>query len=79
MTTFPPRKGSVDGLHGLPVIQARLIRVFVNGDMPRGVVSYDCDEGWADILVWNDSGRPLHDGENFVVQRVAGVVEVKRA
>ena len=36
-----PRKGSVDGLHGMPRIHGKMIRVFVDGDMPRGVVSFD--------------------------------------
>lgn len=77
--TTPPRKGSVDGLHGLPVITAKLVRIYVDGDMPRGVVSYDCDEGWCDVLVWGDDGHVLHDGENFVVRRLVGKVEVKSA
>ena len=77
--TAPPRKGSVDGLHGLPVINASLIRVFVDGDMPRGVVSFNCDEGWCDVLVWDDAGRIVNDGENFVTQRVHGRVEVRAA
>lgn len=74
-----PRKGSVDGLHGLPRIHGKMIRVFVDGDMPRGVVSFDCDAGWCDVLVWNDVGRPLFDGENFVTQRLTGKVEVREA
>jgi hypothetical protein len=77
MTLTPPRKGSVDGLHGLPSVDAKRIRVLIAGDMLRGVVSYDCDEGWADVLVWGDDGNVLHDGENFVTQRRHGVVEVR--
>jgi len=77
--TSPPRKGSVDGLHGLPIIQARLVRIFVDGDMPRGVVSYDCDQGWCDVLVWDDAGCVVNDGENFVTQRVYGKVEARSA
>lgn len=76
MTEQLPRKGSVDGLHGLPVIVARHIRVLIDGDMLRGVVSFGADEGWADVLVWDDAGDVLHDGENFVTQRRFGVVEV---
>lgn len=77
--TAPPRKASVDGLHGLPIIDGRVVRVFVDGDMPRGVVSYDCDEGWADVLIWDDEGGPLTDGENFITRRLFGRVEVKAA
>lgn len=79
MTTSPPRRGSVDGLHGFPVVEARLVRVFVNNDMPRGVVSYDCYAGWADVLVWNDDGDPVTDGENFIVRRLFGNIEVFEA
>lgn len=77
--TDAPRKGSVDGLHGLPIIEGRAVRIFVDGDMPRGVVSYDCDAGWADVLVWDDDGGPLSDGENFITRRLFGKVEAKSA
>lgn len=79
MTQHPPRKGSVDGLHGLPVVQGRTLRVLIDGDMLRGVVSFDADEGWVDALIWDDAGKPLHDGENFVTQRRFGAVEVRAA
>lgn len=74
--TDAPRKGSVDGLHGLPVIKGHVVRVFVDGDMPRGVVSWDADAGWADVLVRGDDGFALTDGENFVTQRVFGKITV---
>lgn len=72
----PPRRESVDGLHNLPTVVAQNVRVFVDGDMHRGVVSWDAGEGWADVLIWNDDGHPLHDGENYVTQRMFGLVEV---
>lgn len=74
--TNAPRKGSVDGLHGLLVIEGRAVRVYVDGDMPRGVVSWDCDGGWADVLIWDDEGTPVSDGENFVTKRVFGTIKV---
>ncbi|MEN9924166.1 MAG: hypothetical protein RL268_292 [Pseudomonadota bacterium] len=74
-----PRKASVDGLHGLPTIKGESVRVMVDGDMLRGVVSYDCDEGWADVLEWDDGGHPLHNGEYFVTQRLYGKIEVREA
>ncbi len=74
-----PRKASVDGLHGLPAIKGESVRVIVDGDMLRGVVSYDCDEGWADILEWDDDGKPLHNGEYYVTRRIHGVVEARTA
>lgn len=77
MTLHP--KGPVDGLHGLPIVDGKTVRVFVDGDMPRGVQSWNAEEGWADVLIWNDDGTPLFDGENYVTQRVTGRVEVKPA
>ena len=76
MTEEPPQKGSVDGQHGLPTVNARGIRIFVDGDLPKGVRSWDADEGWADVLRWHDDGYPMHDGEDFVTQRIYGKVRV---
>jgi len=72
-----PRKASVDGLHGLPAIKAETVRVTIDGDMLRGVVAYDCDEGWADVLVWDDAGQTLHNGEFFVTHRISGKIEAR--
>jgi hypothetical protein len=73
----PPRKASVDGLHGLPVVRGECVRVFVDGDMLRGVVSYDCDDGWVDVLEWTDEGHAMHNGEHFLTRRVFGKIEVR--
>ena len=35
----PPRKASIDGLHGLPVVEGKTVRVLLDGDMLRGIVS----------------------------------------
>lgn len=72
-----PRAGSIDGLPGLPRVEVAKIRVFVDGDMPRGVYAFNADEGWAEVLVYGDDGRPLHNGEHLVVQRVFGKVEAR--
>lgn len=78
-SSHPPRKGSTDGQHGLPVIYGKPVRVFVDGDMPRGVVAYDCEAGWCEVLMWTDDGWPVTDGENFIVRRLTGKVEVIEA
>ncbi len=72
-----PRKGSVEGLHGLPLINGKTVRVFVDGDMPRGVISWDIDQGWADVMVWGDCGEAVTDGEHIISRRVFGKIEVK--
>ena len=77
-----PRQGSVNGECGLPAMsldERKAIRVTVNGDMPRSVVAFDADAGWVDVIQWDDDGRPLHNGEDFVTQRLHGTVEVRSA
>ena len=73
----PPRKASIDGLHGLPVVEGKTVRVLLDGDMLRGIVSFDADEGRADVLLWDDQGNALHNGEFFVTQRMFGKIEVR--
>lgn len=72
-----PRQGSVNGEYGFPVVEAITIRVFVNGDMPRGVVAYDVDAGWADVLLYDEQGGLVRNGNYFLTQRRTGVVEVR--
>ena len=75
-----PIKGSINGEHGFPkLINPSNVRVLVDGDMPRGVVAYDIVAGWAEVIIFDDEGRPLHDGVNLITQRIYGHVEVKRA
>ena len=79
MTTLP-RQGSVNGEYGFPVIDARRLRVFIDGDMPRGVAAWDCDEGWADILTHDENGHVrMDDCGRFILKRVAGKIEVREA
>lgn len=79
MTTLP-RQGSVNGEYGFPVIDARRLRVFIDGDMPRGVAAWDCDAGWADILAHHEDGSFVRDpAGRFITRRVTGKVEVRAA
>lgn len=79
MTTLP-RQGSVEGQYGFPVVDARGLRVFIDGDMPRGVAAWDCDAGWADVLVYLEDGSFKVDPTGRVVtRRVTGKVEVREA
>lgn len=73
----PPRQGSVNGEYGFPIVQAKRIRVLVDGDMPRGVAAWDCDAGWADVL-WRDEtgGLQWADTGRFRTVRVTGKIEV---
>ncbi len=55
-----PRKGSIDGRYGLPIVPAEIgrgLQVSVDGDVKRGVAAYDMDEGWADIPMRTDQGH----------------------
>lgn len=74
----PPRQGSVNGEYGFPVVDAKFLRVFVDGDMPRGVAAWDCDAGWADVLTYDEAGGLVMNGAgDFVLRRVTGKVEVR--
>lgn len=73
----PPRTGSINGEYGFPKVEAKRIRVLIDGDMPRGVVAWNADEGWADILTYDEQGALVMNGAGgFVSQRVTGRVEV---
>lgn len=76
--TAPPRQGSVEGQYGFAIVDAKRIRVLIDGDMPRGVAAYNIDEGWADVLTYDEQGALVTNGAGrFVTKRVAGKVEVK--
>lgn len=75
--TLAPRRCSTDGRCGYPqpTDPARL-RVLIDGDMLRGVVAYDIDEGWADVLLWDEDGNPVMRNGQFVATRRSGVIKV---
>lgn len=73
-----PRTGSVNGEYGFPIVEAKRIRVYIDGDMPRGVVAYNLNEGWADILTYDEQGALVTNGiGGFIARRVTGKVEVR--
>jgi len=51
------------------------IRVYINGDLKRGVVAYDMIEGWADVIAWDEQGDPrLTDTGDYIAQRYRGKI-----
>ena len=51
------------------------IRVYINGDLKRGVVAYDMIEGWADVIAWDEQGEPrLTDTGDYIAQRYRGKI-----
>lgn len=75
--TLAPRRCSTDGRWGYPKPEdASRLRVLIDGDMLRGVVAYDVDEGWADVLLWGDDGDPVMRDGQFVATRRTGQIKV---
>jgi hypothetical protein len=78
--TTLPRQGSCEGQYGFPIVDGRRLRVFIDGDMPRGVAAWDCDAGWADVLVRREDGSVKLDAAGrFITRRVSGKIEVRKA
>lgn len=55
---------------------ARRVRVFVDGDQPRGVVACDTHEGWADCRWRDERGRFVTAAGVAVLTRLRGRVRV---
>ena len=53
------------------------LRVFVDGDMVRDVLAYDCDAGWLACLVHDDEGNRMMDGESWLYKRIYGAITVR--
>lgn len=51
-------------------------RLFVDGIEYHGALRADEDAGWAEVLVLNADGNPIHDGEDFKTQVITGRVEL---
>ena len=75
MTQSPPRLAT-DGREGFPnPVDAQSIRVYIDGDLKRGVVAYDMIEGWADVIAWDEDGEPrLTDTGDYIAQRYRGKI-----
>lgn len=76
--TDAPRQLAVSGQYGFPRPpgdwEHRMIRVFVDGDCKRGVVAYDADAGWVDVLRYDPVGGIMRLRGGFLVRRVHGKV-----
>ena len=59
-----------------PGFDASWLRVFIDGDMPRGVIAWNADEGWAEVMVWNDDGTAVGGASDPQTRRVYGKVNV---
>jgi len=71
-------QGSINGEYGFPIVDAKTIRITIDGDMPRGVAAWDCDAGWADVLDYDENGAlRWADHGRFVTRRVVGKVVVR--
>lgn len=75
MTQAPPRMAT-DGRVGFPrPADDADIRVFIDGDLKRGVVAYDMVAGWADVILWREDGKAqLTDTGDFIAHRYRGKI-----
>ena len=75
MTQAPPRLAT-DGRKGFPrPARSADVRVYIDGDLKRGVVAYDMIEGWADVILWREDGMACFtDGGDFIAQRYRGKI-----
>jgi len=74
--TQAPQRIATDGREGFPCpLDSGAIRVYINGDLKRGVVAYDMIEGWADVIAWDEQGEPrLTDTGDYIAQRYRGKI-----
>jgi hypothetical protein len=70
--TDAPRKLAIEEDVGTGIRQS--IRIYIDGDIMRDVIAYDCDAGWIMHIVHNDAGERVGDGENWIIRRLYGHV-----
>lgn len=70
----PPIRLAFDEPCAIP--RARL-RVFVDGDMLRDVVAYDCEQGVALVIAHDEQGNRMMIGERWLCREFAGNVTVR--
>lgn len=51
------------------------VRVFIDGDMPRGVLGYDIEEGWALVCEFGEDGQPIRNGAYWQTRIVTGKIK----
>lgn len=77
MTEIPVRFSS-NGEFGLPFdrsLSPRL-RVFVGGDFLRGIVAYDIEAGWVEVLEHDERGHATKRDGQWLTRRVHGRVDI---
>jgi hypothetical protein len=72
-----PRKCAVDHRDGFvfPDNPSHM-RVMLDGDMLRPVITYDLDNQWVEVYKLDDSGRALHRDGVWLCERRYGDVKV---
>ena len=59
-------------------LKGRMAHAFLDGvDVSHLCVAADDDEGWVDLLVTDDNGRPVVDWHNPAVKRHTGSVVIE--
>lgn len=72
-----PRRVACDGRSGfVPPHDPYVYRVFIDGDMKRGVNAFDLDEGWIEIAIFDDNGKHIEKDGDFFYRRCYGDIIV---
>lgn len=75
--TEAPRRLATDGREGFPTpSNADAVRVYIDGDLKRGVIAYDALAGWVDVIMWDQDGVPVvTDDGDYIAQRYRGTIK----
>lgn len=74
----PPRQCASDESYGFEQLaRPDCIHILIDGDLKRGVVAYDQDAGWADVVLWDDAGQPVWKDDTYCRTRYHGDIRVE--
>jgi hypothetical protein len=74
----PPRQCASNADYGFErLARPDCIRILINGDLKRGVIAYDQDAGWADVVLWDDHGQPVWKDGDYCRTRYHGDIRVE--
>lgn len=77
MVNEAPRQLSANGEFGFPVAPCgKRVRVYVDGDLMRNCIAYDCDAGWIEVIVHDNHGKLVKHGDGWLSRRIKGDVRV---
>lgn len=74
----PPRQCAGNDDYGFErLARPECIRILIDGDLKRGVLAYDQDAGWADVVLWDDHGVAVYTEGKVCRTRYHGDIRVE--